>query len=413
MTPPELSPEIVLFHILPKLPGKSLLRFKCVCKQWRSFLATPLFANIHLHHLTTVDPHRHEKVLFMASTATSGPLAAKMVQSPSLVVTHYNQNAWIVASSVNGLVCVGILKHTTTEFFDMTIWNPLTGEYKMLSKPIDTKCYSRNAMAFELYYSCSDDDQVPNRFEWQQLQVEGWSVGAGRASLAGGSTADGSSRALKLVRAYDQARELNNLDDDYKILSITTDRNVYIYSLRSDSWRKLESTLDHEDRIPCVGDHNLLDKKLHFLMGKRSRYIIIRFDLKTQKFTKIAVPPSCGRENLSLMVVRGCIELTRFRKVLRGTRMIEMWRMNGDGKWMQIVNISYPPDVDRTMRTKPLYLLRNGNLIVKLTFYGIGISICKVDPKKNYTEDELCSGSTIGPLRTYIETFVSPNQYVT
>ncbi|KAJ9555459.1 hypothetical protein OSB04_010073 [Centaurea solstitialis] len=223
ITPPELSPEIVLFHILPKQPAKSLLRFKCVCKQWRSFLTSPLFANIHL---TTVDHHRHEKVIFLGSRLPS-------------------TNNFQTIDCEDGLIA-------------------------------EPRCYP----------------------------------------FAG----------------YDPilTSSVNGV-----ILSLTIDGNVYIYSLRSDSWRKLKSTLEYEDRIPYAGDHNFLDEKLHFLrplqLDKKRRYIIIRLDLKTEKFTEIVVPPSCGHRDLSLMVVRGCIELTIFKEALWRTWMIKMWRMNGNG----------------------------------------------------------------------------------
>ncbi|KAJ9554974.1 hypothetical protein OSB04_009588 [Centaurea solstitialis] len=252
---------------------------------------------------------------------------------------------------MNGLVCVGIQKNSIDdEFSDIILWNPLTGEYKTLSKPIDTRCYSRYSMVFELYYTCSDDD--------------------------------------------------------YKILSITTDRNVYIYSLRFDSWRKLESTLDYEDRIPYAGDHNLLDEKLHFLrpLDTKGRCIIIRLDLKTEKFTKIPVPYAYEHKGLSLTVVRGCIELTLFLGSLLRLWMIEMWRMNVDGDWIKTGAISYSHSHNQLTKwcfMNPLSI--NGN--------WLGFSrndICKVDLENDIEEDlwlNMYRYIDVLP-RIYIETFV-------
>ncbi|KAJ9555023.1 hypothetical protein OSB04_009637 [Centaurea solstitialis] len=355
ITPPNLSPEIVLFHILPRLPSKSLLRSKCVCKQWRSFLTSPLFAKIHLHHVTAVDRHHDLKVLYLHVW----PCAFRTIDCEARSVSKirrypFARCATVTTSTVNGLVCMGMQPcpgkwENTDEFSDMIIWNPLTGEYKTLSTPIDTKCYSNKALAFELYYTCSDDD--------------------------------------------------------YKILSITTDRNVYVYSLRSDSWRKLESTLDHEDRIPyyaAAGDRNLLDdEKLHFLwpLEINRRYVVGRLDLKTEKFTKIAVPPSCGYVRLRLTVVRrGWIELTIFDIAAPLTWTIQTWRMNGDGSdWTNMVNTSY---------YCALSSLRNGSLLV-VNRNGI----CNVDVEKNTKDRNFQNPPHDLDSRMYIETFVSPNRF--
>ncbi|KAJ9555469.1 hypothetical protein OSB04_010083 [Centaurea solstitialis] len=357
--PPHLSAEILLFHILPKLPGKSLLRFKCVCKQWRSFLATPLFANIHLHHVTTVDRSRHEKVFFLHKVYTSKSRNyCETVDCEDGSIAKpccypFRGYAMILGSSVNGLLCVGIERRSTSELTDIILWNPLTGEYKKLSKPIDAYRYDE----FELFYNCSDDD--------------------------------------------------------YKILSITIFGIVYMYSLKSDSWRKLESTVDHHgDHIPyaAASDHNLLDGKLHFLTGPgKEGFVIIRLDLKTEKFTKIRIPRSCRGGSSTLMVVRGCIELTTFKAVshswLSRRWTIEMWRMNGYGDWTNMVNISYTHDDG----IRPLRLMRNGNLIM-LTKKDDSSEICKVDPEKK-TVDVFCSRPEMVFIKIYIETFVSPNQY--
>ncbi|KAJ9555461.1 hypothetical protein OSB04_010075 [Centaurea solstitialis] len=83
---------------------------------------------------------------------------------------------------------------------------------------------------------------------------------------------------------------------------------------------------------------------------------------KTEKFTKIAIPPSCRPSRL--MVVRGCIELTTFKGDsswwFSRTWTIEMWRMNGDGDWTNMKD-------------------------------DCG-EICKVDPEKNIVDSQKRDG---------------------
>ena len=56
----DLPDEIVL-DILSKLPVKSLLRFRCVCKPWHSSIANPNF--ISTHHLNLNHSHHHSYVI--------------------------------------------------------------------------------------------------------------------------------------------------------------------------------------------------------------------------------------------------------------------------------------------------------------------------------------------------------------
>ncbi|GJR81054.1 reverse transcriptase domain-containing protein [Tanacetum coccineum] len=100
-----------------------------------------------------------------------------------------------ILTSFHGLVCLGILKDwRDVEYSDLILWNPLTNEYKRLSK---SKYHHRDCITlywkFGLYYSCCEDD-------------------------------------YKLLCL--------NLFDDY----------VYIYSLKSDSWRKVDA-FQHISRL--------------------------------------------------------------------------------------------------------------------------------------------------------------------
>ena len=50
---PKLSEEIIVEVILVRLPVKSLVRFKSVCKAWRATISDPIFIHAHLRHSAT------------------------------------------------------------------------------------------------------------------------------------------------------------------------------------------------------------------------------------------------------------------------------------------------------------------------------------------------------------------------
>lgn len=41
-------PDEVMFDVLLRLPSKSLMRFKSVCKAWHAMISSPIFINAHL-----------------------------------------------------------------------------------------------------------------------------------------------------------------------------------------------------------------------------------------------------------------------------------------------------------------------------------------------------------------------------
>ncbi|KAI3524068.1 hypothetical protein L1887_02703 [Cichorium endivia] len=197
----ELPTEIILYNILPRMPAKSLARFRFVCKQWHSFLRTPVFAKKHLHHLTNNDHQNHHKLLVLSLTYKYFyTIDCETPKDPSPATRSLPFEAcyetFSIVTSLHGMVCVGITKRSQddAEYSHLILWNLLTGEYKTLSNTgSDKECYKKTESPFGLYYSSSDDD--------------------------------------------------------YKLLRVTNFHSAYIYSLKSDSWRKIPTALDEEWKL--------------------------------------------------------------------------------------------------------------------------------------------------------------------
>lgn len=267
----------------------------------------------------------------------------KIMFSLSDSLPFKGDNFSVVASS-HGMVCYHDIRHS-----DLILWNPVRGDYKTLSKSgSHEECYDYNGGPFGLYYSSSDDD--------------------------------------------------------YKLLRVTLYTDVYIYSLKSDSWRKVE--LEEDFRSPLISwmpSTALLNEKLYFLQKRVSKendihYSIIRFDTKTEQFTEIATPFSKNfeRYSLSFLVLRGYIHVCE-NIAKRG---VIMWRMDGDGDWTKVVSL-FPWCLE------PLHLMRNDNWLMRS---NKGNHLYQVDMKK-HTKTKLCSLPRTTTIVEYKETIVSPNSY--
>ncbi|KAK9137042.1 hypothetical protein Sjap_007636 [Stephania japonica] len=131
----ELPPEILATELLPRLPAKSLLRFKSVCKSWRDLISDPHFIESHLH--------QQSQAASISSNGTiiSGPpnlnvLFGKFNVLFSIVVGSGDatakpigfDNSYCPLCSCNGLVCV------ETNLMELALWNPCTQSFRLLPK---------------------------------------------------------------------------------------------------------------------------------------------------------------------------------------------------------------------------------------------------------------------------------------
>ncbi|KAJ9541970.1 hypothetical protein OSB04_028476 [Centaurea solstitialis] len=269
-----LDDDILMFQILPRLSVRSLGRCKCICKQWRSFLTSPEFIKMHLHHVNKQNQY-------------------KQLLVPSIMRCRYFQtiDCETPVLSANGTL-------------------PFEADSNRMSDNSDGNCFTVSARGYGLYYS--------------------------------------------------------SLDDDYKLLRITQSSDAYIYSLKSDSWRKVESTINC--RLESWNLNCFLNEKLYLLAQGTSQtsdwsYLIIRFDTRTEKFTEMPAPSFKYFDGLS-----GCVHLCVNSKGVKSWDKWEVWKMDGDGEWTKVV--CYRDDLSRSVFSRPLHLLKNGNWLVRSEVKG-------------------------------------------
>lgn len=112
--------DIIRCKILPRLPVKSLITFRCVCKSWNNFLTQdPEFVKAHITHHSNNDALMLRCVPYV-NYPEFHPLMSKDLR---------------LGGSVNGLVCVYHQSWRLRSITCIGIWNPATNQYKDIPIP--------------------------------------------------------------------------------------------------------------------------------------------------------------------------------------------------------------------------------------------------------------------------------------
>ncbi|KAL7185325.1 hypothetical protein ACSBR2_027291 [Camellia fascicularis] len=137
-------PRPVLINLLSRLPVKTLLQFRCVCKSWCSLISTPNFITTHLKfNLNPTSPsqthHRHELLrYFSLNPRREHYLCLDDKPFTKLIDLHCpfkprSNNHFRLVSSFHGLICLSddCFGYTYT----IILWNPSIRKYVTLPKP--------------------------------------------------------------------------------------------------------------------------------------------------------------------------------------------------------------------------------------------------------------------------------------
>ncbi|KMT02897.1 hypothetical protein BVRB_8g194740 [Beta vulgaris subsp. vulgaris] len=124
--------DIIVREILPKLPARSLLRFKCVSKSFKTQISCPEFINLHLQHGLSNNSNRllilinhHNLLCMVMDSPKSRPLTAHPC-TDYYGRPCYDFDSPICIGSCNGLLC--IFKPLSNTLFPLfTLVNPCTG----------------------------------------------------------------------------------------------------------------------------------------------------------------------------------------------------------------------------------------------------------------------------------------------
>ena len=146
-----LHQDVIDLHILPKLPAKSLIRFKTVCKSWNSYISSPEFSqeysNYQSQKITTntindnicirpifrkyskIDCKELFFVLCPDHYETNGSQSVQFMELKHPVNVKYNATYLRPVGSCDGLTCFSAGGAQTP----LVLWNPSMQESSIIS----------------------------------------------------------------------------------------------------------------------------------------------------------------------------------------------------------------------------------------------------------------------------------------
>ncbi|KAB2610835.1 F-box/kelch-repeat protein [Pyrus ussuriensis x Pyrus communis] len=142
----------ITIEILSWVPGKSILRFRRVCKSWRTLISDPYFVRKQLSHaVRRINNNNNDNLRLLTFTSTSHLKSIDYESLLTLLAKNKHENASRVVvplcrkhklplvepqrrfvqimGSSNGLICLQI------NCLDVVLWNPCTGNANKLPKP--------------------------------------------------------------------------------------------------------------------------------------------------------------------------------------------------------------------------------------------------------------------------------------
>ncbi|OIT20251.1 f-boxkelch-repeat protein, partial [Nicotiana attenuata] len=343
---PSLPNELIT-DILERLHVKSLLRFKCVSKDWLSIISSPQFVNTHLTlsandyfwHRLLLKLNHNFKHCFVSSIFDEAVIETFDLDFP----IKNPDTSFDIMGSVNGLICLLIGLNR------LVLWNPSTRKFKQLP---------------DLMPKHTDDYNFNYGFEYDEVH------------------------------------------DDYKVVGIfctSTHGYVCVYSLKTNSWRRLG---DMRGGLLYNGSAKLVHGKFHWATMHAGGWGVGSIDLVEERadgwgITSIDLVDEKCRKVLGVLGS----ELTILCNYDR-TRD-DMWVMKEYGvkeSWIKLYTFRYPNVLKDYMISPPLCMSNEGEIL-----HVVGSTFAIYNPVyRSFTSPKVTNIDGSVEAKLYIESLVCP-----
>ncbi|CAN0878283.1 F-box protein At5g62510 [Linum grandiflorum] len=316
---PDLPLDIVI-DIMSRLPVKTLMRFKCVSKNWNQIISSsPYLVSLHLIRSQQA-PNRvichYETVDSQANQLGTTTVKFSSPDEPPLLVGCNHPRSVICSSGDLGLFLVSDDPPPQHQC-DYALWNPATRQIKQVPEPPLDKFPARDHMQLQFYDSCAVGlDLVANAVK------------------------------VVVIRKYAYVDTEVGYHESKLISSA-----VYVYTLNigggggGGGWKKLAGDYPYaEPESEAVGATNF-NYPIHFkgsiywlCWGRLVLPYMVTFDLGTQVFRKVKCPIDPVLGNFRLHVYRDSIAL--FVTKSPNWLSLDVWTLTTQGEELRWIKDS-------------------------------------------------------------------------
>ncbi|XP_028798007.1 putative F-box protein At4g38870 [Neltuma alba] len=287
----------IILNILKRLPVKSLIRFQCVCKDWKNLIKTPFFIQDHLHHSSHQNPLLLLKWLGDLRIVDRHNMQVTQIQISPLVDSCFDL---VIVGSSNGLLCVQVVDNLVKTVLPwktkengivpptLLLWNPATRHFRKL--PLNIKDFNSS---------------------------------------------------------YRQGFGFSPIDNDYKIVRIYVCGPCFaanpaqIYSLKAGSWKEVE--FENLEGIKISKWENVAVNGVMYFSGRdpstpsNDDNLVVSIDLTKEVCTLIPLPDLKYNRSKRLIVYED--KLAVVAVILHGSYIVHLWVMEEDicanrGRWI-------------------------------------------------------------------------------
>ncbi|KAJ7960715.1 F-box family protein [Quillaja saponaria] len=340
-------PRVIMTHILLRLPLKSILICRCVCKTWDTLISVPEFAKLHFEDapvelmIRTDDPKRVSRALYLVEFepemfVEDGSCSCEEVPSPN---------------------CKSHVKLETK------LKLPLRDAKMVIDKRLNVNG--------ENPYCCVQPSN------WRVYKLPEADEDEKLVDVASGFGFCLKTNQYKVIRVYQ--RYIYDPKDGLVWWYDDAVADVYTLGSRTESWRIVGSSPSSFMKAPSMEEYNLefptcLNGSLHWFCPKGlpvwlsfnidRKGPIVCFNFESEKFQTVPSPLSYTRD-VSMGELRGCLYICRACSSFSPTDIWVMEKYGVRESWTKILTIKNDVEHPRPRGVyQPIKYMKNGTILM-------------------------------------------------
>ncbi|KAK4259343.1 hypothetical protein QN277_005685 [Acacia crassicarpa] len=133
-------PFEIIINILKRLPIKSIVRFQCVCKDWKNLFTIPSFIAEQVLNSARENPFLLIHEYYYKYRRSSLRLLNQKMETAEVLSTHSIESFrrhWRINGSCNGLLCVELDTEQGRFPLSHLLWNPVMNEVREVPQTLN------------------------------------------------------------------------------------------------------------------------------------------------------------------------------------------------------------------------------------------------------------------------------------